>query len=251
MTTDTKGPPPGTAAGDSAQPDPNRPRLVSRRTAVVVGALGALLIGVVSGAAATSLESGRADETAGRAGALTVRVESLTAQVESLTADVDRVTARVDGLAAEKAELADTVAEAQARAESLAEANAALRERLADIITGSTPVAAEVGFGGVSRASSCCRGRTFLLVVNVTVTNPDTAEEAYFSKGDVLLKGPDGTRFPPLEQSPVSSDVQRAQLPSLMLAPSERVKGSLVFYVSQAVTEFTVSYQGTSTALSL
>ncbi len=247
MTTDTKGPPPGTASGLAAPANPGR--VVTLSKALVIATLVALLVGVLSAAGATYLAGGEAGELDSRVGTLTAQVDTLTAQAGSLTAQVGTLTAQADSLAAEKADLTDAVADTQSEAESLGEENAALRAQAAGLAP-REPVDAQVVFGKAFRATATSGVEgSFVLVVDVTLTNPDAAEDALFSKEDVRLTGPDDTRFPPQEQSPLAR--QRAQLPSLVLAPSERVRGRLVFYVSQPVTELTITYHGTTTALSL
>jgi uncharacterized protein YoxC len=223
--------------------------VVTQRRALVFGVLVALLVGVISAVGATYLAGEPTDELDGRVDTLTAQVDSLTAQAGSLTAQVDTLVAQADSLAAEKADLTTAVADAQAQVESLGTENAALRAQVAGLAP-QEPVDAQVTFGKAFRTTSTSGMKgSFVLVVNVTLTNPDAAEDALFSKEDVLLTGPDDTRFPPQEQSPLSR--QRAQLPSLVLAPSERVTGRLVFYVPKPVTEFTITYHGTTTALSL
>jgi outer membrane murein-binding lipoprotein Lpp len=259
MTTRTKATLPGAASRASAQPDPTpdaspgttSSAVVTLRKALVLSALVALLVGVLSAAGGTYLAGGRAGELDGTVDTLTAQVDSLVAQAGTLTAEVDALVAQTDSLVAEKADLTTAVADARSQVDSLGEENAALRSQVAGLAP-QEPVDAEVTFGKASRANSAYLPKkgSFVLVVNVTVTNP-AAEDALFSKEDVLLKGRDDTRYPPLEQSPISSLEQRAQLPSLLLAPSERVRGRLVFYVPKPVTEFTITYHGTTTALSL
>jgi outer membrane murein-binding lipoprotein Lpp len=224
---------------------------VTLRKALALSALVALLVGVLSAAGATYVAGGQAGELDGTVDTLTAQVDALTVQAGTLSAEVDALSAQADSLAAEKADLTAAVADARARVDSLGEENAALRSQVAGSAP-QEPADVEVTFGKASRANSAYLPRkgSFVLVVNVTVTNP-AAEDALFQKEDVLLKGPDDTRYPPLEQSPISSLEHRAQLPSLLLAPSERVRGRLVFYVPKPVTELTITYHGTTTALSL
>jgi hypothetical protein len=215
----------------------------------VFGALVGLLVGVISAAGATYLARGSADGLDGRVDTLTAQVDILTAQAGTLTAQAGTLTADAESLAAEKAELTTAVDDARAEAESLGEENALLRAQVAGLAP-QDPLDVQVTFGKAFRATSTSAVKgSFVLVVNVTVTNPDAAEDALFQREDVLLTGPDDTRFPPQEEAPLSR--QRAELPSLVLAPSERVRGRLVFYVPKAVTDFTIAYHGTTAALSL
>ncbi len=272
MTTYTKGPPPGTASGASAHPEPTPSRTVTLRKALVLGALVALVVGILSAAGATYVASGPTDEELeGSIATLTAQVDSLAEQAGTLTAQAGTLNVQVDGLAAEKADLADSLADAQAQVESLGEQNAALRAQVADMTSQQEPPAAEVTFGSVLKATRIhfqpdsadedpaygyyrIRPKgSFLLFVDVTVTNPDGVEDAWFSTYDVELKGPDDTTYSQVQRSKVRSPVPKmwGQLEDLMLAPSETVKGILVFYVPEPATEFTISYHGTTTDLSL
>jgi outer membrane murein-binding lipoprotein Lpp len=252
MTTYAKGPPPGTASGGSAHPDPTPHRVVTLRKALVLGALVALLAGVLSAAGATYLAGGQTDdESQVSVDTLTAQVDDLAEQAGTLTAQVDTLTVQADSLAAEKADLTIAVADAQAQVDSLGEENAALRQQVADLAPGQQPPTAEVTFGEVSKADRPRPKGSFLLFVDVTVTNPDDVEIAWFSPDDVQLSGPEGATYKPLRQSRLRSTVQYGELEDIVLAASERVKGFLVFYVPEPVTEFTITYHGTTTALSL
>jgi outer membrane murein-binding lipoprotein Lpp len=270
MTTYPKGPPPGTASAAAAPPDQTPRRTVTLRRALVVAALAALLVGVLSAAGATYLAGGPTDEELeGSIATLTAQVDSLAEQAGTLTAQAGTLTVQVDGLAAEKADLADALATAQAQAESLGEQNAALRAQVADLTPDVEPPAAEVAFGSVSRVtrilfppgdpderpgSYLIRPKgSFLLFVDVTVTNPDAVDDAWFSTDDVELKGPDDTTYAPVQRSKLRfpEPMHWGQLEYLMLGPSETVKGVLVFYVSEPATEFSITYDGATTDLSL
>jgi outer membrane murein-binding lipoprotein Lpp len=259
MRTDTKGPPPGREPGGSAHPDPTpgaplgttSGRVVTLRKALVLSALVALLAGVLSAAGATYLAGGRAGELDGSVDTLTAQVDALAVQAGTLAAEVDALAVQAGTLAAEKADLTVAVADAQAQVDSLGEENAALRSQVAGLAP-QEPVDAEVAFGKATRSSNWVPGRgAFLLGVNLTVTNPDTAEDAWFAASDVRLQGPDATAYPRLNESPAKGMTSRAELPDLLLAPSERVKGRLMFYVPKPVTELTITYHGTTAALSL
>jgi outer membrane murein-binding lipoprotein Lpp len=263
MTTHATGPAPGKASGDSFQPRPAPDRLVAIRRAVVVGAVLALLVGALSAAGATTLARARTDDLAGRADTLTAQVGSLTAQVDGLTADFDGLTTQVGSLTAEKADLADTLAGTQDRIEALGEEGTALRDQL-DLMEGQQPVVPDVTYGSVLDVHPWWypTTRPFLLVVDVVVADNDAEKDAFVSQGDFRLKGLDDSLYLLADESPASSrsDYRRVvghlpggriQLRHLTLGPSETVKGSLVFYVNKAVSRFTITYGGTTTALSL
>jgi cell division protein FtsB len=260
MTTHTKGPLPGTAPGGSRPPDRTPGRVVTRRTAVVVGALVALLVGVLSAAGATYVAGGQAGELEGSVDTLTAQVDSLTTEVDDLTAEAGTLTARIEGLVAEKADLADTLTGTRAQAESLAAENAALRTQVGDL-AGQRPVVADVAYGKVLKVDRWwLKGNAFVLIVDVTATNPAADEEAYLSRNDFRLKGLDDTLYLPADDSPVASErgyrewvdrLSRSRLTYLELAPSETAKVSLLFYVNKAVSRFTITYGGTTTALTL
>jgi cell division protein FtsB len=277
MTTHTKGPPPATASSVSAHPDHTPGRVVTLRKAAILAALAALLVGVLSAAAATYLAGMPDDgELEGRAETLTAQIDSLTTEVDGLTAEVDTLTVRADDLATENADLSDTLAGARAQVDSLGDENALLRTQIADM-TGHQPVVAEVTFGTLlrvdrywtnprtwdegPRSSTFDRvalADAFVLVVDVTVTNPDADKDAYISSREFRLKGLDGTVFPLAERSPVAPTHGFRTFPQGMpggriyfehmtLGPSETAKASLVFYVSPPVTEFTITYPAPST----
>jgi cell division protein FtsB len=267
MTTTTKGPPPGTASGGPIRPDPapeKGKKVVTLRKALVLGALVALLTGILSAAGATYLARGQIDELDGNVDTLTSEVATLTEQADTLTAQADSLSAQADSLAAEKADLADTLAATQAKADSLEKENAALNQQFREL-TGQDPVEpvfADVAYGKVLTFwEGVGTRKSFLLVVDVTVTNPDASKTAYFSAYDLRLRGPDDTVYPLFSQSTFADRSQnpgmpilpggRIQMQSLELAPSERAKGSVVFYVPKTVTKFTITYHGTSTALTL
>jgi hypothetical protein len=288
MATDSKGPAPGSATRTPERPGPGHGRVVTLRKATILGALAALLVGVLSASGAIYLVGGPTDELDRRAEALTVQADGLTVEVDGLTADVEALTAQADSLTVENADLADTLAGVQTQAGTLARENAALRTRVTDM-TEQQPVVADVKYGKVLKVDQYWTGGfsptpdgwdltdAFVLVVDVTVTNPDTDRDAYISSTQFRLKGPDGTWFPPAERSPVATTYGyyplflkrmpggRLPLEYLTLGPSETAKASLLFYVSKPVTEFTISYpaldspgyppswfdQRTTTALSL
>ena len=262
MTTHTKGPLPGTVSGGSGRPDHTPGRVVTLRKAVVLGALVALLVGVLSAAGATYVAGGQAGELEGSVDTLNAQVDSLTTQVDDLTAEAGTLTARIESLVAEKADLADTLAGTQAQVESLGAENAALRTQVGDI-AGQQPVVADVSYGKVLKADRhWLKGNAFVLIVDVTATNPDADEEAYLSRNDFRLKGLDDTLYLPADDSPVASErgyrewvdrlsSSRNPLTYLQLAPSETAKASLLFYVNKAVSRFTITYHGSTTALSL
>ncbi len=268
MTTNTKGWPPG-ASSVTTHPEQTPRRVVTLRKAAVLAALAALLVGVLSAAGAAYVAGGQADDALeGRAETLTAQADGLTAEVDGLTADVEGLTAQADGLAAENADLADTLAGAQAQVDSLGDENAALRTQVANM-TGQQPVVADVTYGKVLKVDQWwTRGVSptqdgvavaegFVLVVDVTATNPDADRDAYLSSRDFRLKGPDGTVFPLAERSPVAAAYYypiflkrmpggRIHFEDLMLGPSETAKASLVFHVNKPVTEFTITYPAPS-----
>jgi outer membrane murein-binding lipoprotein Lpp len=270
MTTYSKGPPPETASAAAAPPDQTPRRTVALRRALVVAALAALLVGVLSAAGATYLAGGPTDEELeGSIATLTAQVDSLAEQAGTLTAQAGTLTVQVDGLAAEKADLAEALNDTRAQVDSLGEENAALRAEVADLTPDMEPPAAEVTFGSVSKATRILvppgdwderpglyrirpKG-SFLLFVDVTVTNPDGVDDAWFSSLDVELKGPDDTTYALVQRSKfrLPEPVHWGQLEDLMLGPSETVKGVLVFYVPEPATEFTITYDGATTDLSL
>ncbi len=272
MTTHTKGPLPGTTSGGSASPDPTpgasvgptSGRMVTLRKAVVLGALVALVVGVLSAAGATYVAGGQAGELEGSVDTLTAQVDSLTTEVGDLTAEAGTLTAQVESLVAEKAELADTLAGAQAQVDVLGRENAALRAQVAESTPGEEPPAAEVTYGKVFRVDRrWALGSAFLLVVDLTATNPDAEKDAYVYTGDFRLKGLDDTLYLLADRSPVGSlrdyrqwldrlsENRNPLRYQLQVPPSETAKASLVFYVNRAVSGFTITYRGTSTALSL
>jgi outer membrane murein-binding lipoprotein Lpp len=264
MTTHTKGPLPGTVSGGSGRPDHTPGRVVTLRKAVVLGALVALLVGVLSAAGATYVAGGQAGELEGSVDTLNAQVDSLTTQVDDLTAEAGTLTARIESLVAEKADLADTLTGTRAQAESLGVENEALRAQVSQSTPGEEPPAAEVTYGKVFRVDRrWVQGSAFLLVVDVTATNPDAEKEAYVHSGDFRLKGLDDTLYLLADRSPVGSlsdyrqwlarlsETRNPLRYQLQVPPSEAAKACLVFYVNRAVSSFTLTYRGTSTALTL
>ncbi len=251
MTTSTKGSASWTASGDSAQPVPTPShRVVRLRKALVLGAIAAVLAVILGAAGATLLARGQVDE--------------LDRQVSALTSSVSRLTAQVDVLTSDKAELTAQAGRTRAEVEALTRQNTELRAQI-EGTTGDQPVVATVSYDKVVKDDKWFigdGGSPFLLIVDVTVSNPDSAKDAYFSTYDFRLKGPDDTVYPLVDQSPVASQPRfysgvsdlpggRIQVQSQQLAPSETVKGCLVFYVPKPVEKFSITYHGTTTALAL
>ncbi len=247
----TNGPTPATMPGDSAPRGAKPPgRVVSIRKAVVLAVIAAVLTGLLSAAATTLITRGQVDDLEAQVGTLTSRVSGLTEQV--------------DGLAADKEGLTAAAGSSRAELEALTRQNAELRAQLEGAASEEPPVA-EVSYDAVVKADTWFLHEgtgAFLLIVDVTVTNPDADRDAYFSPYDFRLKGLDGTVYPLIDQSPVASQPRflsgvsdlpggRIQVGSQGLAPAETIKGSLVFYVPKPVQKFSITYRGQTSALGL
>ena len=251
MMTLTNGSAARTAPGGPTQLHATRSsRVMTIRKAIVLAAIAVVLAGILGAAAATLLTRGQ--------------VEDLDRQVGTLTSSVSSLTAQVDVLTSDKAALTAQASRTRAEVEALTRQNTELRAQL-EGMTSEEPVVATVSYDKVVKEDKWFAhdgSGTFLLIVDVTVSNSDSAKDAYFSTYDFRLKAPDGTVYPLIDQSPVASQPRfysgvsdlpggRIQVQSQQLAPSETVKGCLVFYVPKPVQEFSITYHGQTSALAL
>lgn len=236
------------ASGNPVQPNPIRSgRVVTVRRALALAAIAAVLAAILGAAAAVLFTRTQVDDLDRQVSTLTARVAGLGSQIEVLTSD--------------KAALTGQLSQARAEVAALTRQNTDLREQITGM-SGPEPVVATVSYDAVTTAAKWFlpQDGAYFLIVDVTVANPDPQREAFFSTYDFRLKGPDATAYPILEQSPVASEPRflsgvsdlpggRIQVQSQQLAPSETVKGSLVFFVTKPVSEFTITYHGQTTAL--
>ena len=135
-----------------------------------------------------------------------------------------------------------------------------MKEKISALTTIATPTVTYLGAfkdtrfsnpGGAGFASG-----EFILIVDVLVSN-DTPNQAHFDATDFSLKDIEDNVFDLLRNSSVGSQPRfvggvtglpggRSEIKSRDLKPGEKVKGSLLFYITKNVSEFTITHGDTS-----
>jgi hypothetical protein len=251
----------GRQPGGGLRPAARQPRTVGIARAIGVGLAGAVLLATVA-----TLVTANVLNRSSEVNALNDRVAQQSGELEGLRAEVaaagdmqTRVTqleAEMAALDGEKVELAAEVEARDQQVSALQADKTALEDQLSRILNPEVTWP-DVEYGMALRGCvGCFSGDKYLLVLDVTVTN-DTSNTAWFSTADFKLKGPDGTVYPIIDQSPVaytrdSLPRGRIEIMSQELQPGEQVRGSLVFYVGRnGVTQFTITYHEISESISL
>lgn len=250
-----------------------RPPARPVRTIGVGPAIGIGLAAAVVLATVASLVTASALNRTPEVNELNDRVAEQAAELEGLRAEVadagdlaTRLSELEAELAASEAELAASVADNSTLDEQLAAREAQLRalqgekeavEEQLSALLNPTATWPSVDYGTALRGCvGCFSGDKYLLVLDVAVTN-EGASTAWFSTADFKLKGPDGTVYPTIDQSPVAYARDglprgRIEILSQELQPGEEVRGSLVFYVGRnGVNSFTITYHDISESISV
>jgi len=215
-------------------------------------ALGAILVVVAVGGGA--IAAWRLSDLTGDLAAVRTERDTLDLRVQQLISTNGQLVERITDIDSQISGLVSEVHALEAEVQLLRAENASLEEQLLQL---QNPDVAEliIVFGSAFRFCRTCFGAgEFLLVVDLTVSNPDTEDIAFFSTSSFKLKGPDNTVYPLLADSPVGRQPRfisgvtglpdgRIEIRSQALEPGEVIRGVVVFYVTAAALEtFVISY---------
>ncbi len=244
----------------------------SSQTIPVARALGIGVVAVALVAVATAMgtyvvmggpSAGGSDPSATPQGSL-----SASGGPDGLIDQLAAAEVRIEALEAENAQLVEQGAadgrrleRLRASVEAIQAGSDMLRQQIAELTAPQDPLPPTVEYGSAVRyAEDWFSGRQYLLVLDVLVQNPHD-REVFFTPSDFELKAPDSTRYAILAESAVASQPRfssgveslprgHVEIESQLLDPGESVRGSVVFYVTDAdVVTFTVDYHGASTTI--